>query len=163
MAFTTARTWVAGELVTAALMNTYIRDNQTALKAPPQDIYSTGAYGTTSTTSTSFVNTDATNLSLDITTTGGRILIIFNGLVSHGGVADNAQFDFAINGSRIGDTTHGLGARGISTSSVQFQCNYVILTGAQGAGAYNVKVMWRSVAGNSITLQSNVLFHICEI
>jgi hypothetical protein len=31
MAWTSPRTWVSGELVTAALMNTYIKDNQTAL------------------------------------------------------------------------------------------------------------------------------------
>ena len=32
MAFTTPRTWVAGEIVTAALMNTHIRDNERYLK-----------------------------------------------------------------------------------------------------------------------------------
>ena len=38
MAWTAPRTWVAGELVTAALMNTYIKDNQSAIVA------TTGAY-----------------------------------------------------------------------------------------------------------------------
>ena len=38
MAWTAPRTWVSGELVTAALFNTYIRDNQLAIVA------STGAY-----------------------------------------------------------------------------------------------------------------------
>src|SRR3990167_6626892 len=32
MAFTSPRTWVAGEIVTAALMNTHIRDNERYLK-----------------------------------------------------------------------------------------------------------------------------------
>lgn len=32
MAWTAARTWVAGELVTAAIMNTHIRDNLNALR-----------------------------------------------------------------------------------------------------------------------------------
>ena len=32
MAWTTPRTWVSGELVTAALMNTYIKENQDFLK-----------------------------------------------------------------------------------------------------------------------------------
>ena len=31
MAYTTARTWTTGELVTAALLNTHLRDNLTAL------------------------------------------------------------------------------------------------------------------------------------
>jgi hypothetical protein len=33
MAWTTPRTWVAGELVTAAMMNTHVRDNETELRA----------------------------------------------------------------------------------------------------------------------------------
>jgi hypothetical protein len=40
MAFTTPRTWVTGELVTAALLNTYIKDNQTALYAGAMSIAS---------------------------------------------------------------------------------------------------------------------------
>jgi len=39
MAWTTPRTWVAGELVTAALMNTYIKDNQIAIKAEADATY----------------------------------------------------------------------------------------------------------------------------
>ena len=34
MAWTTPRTWVSGELVTAALFNTHIRDNLNILKTP---------------------------------------------------------------------------------------------------------------------------------
>tara|TARA_R110000824_G_scaffold8899_2_gene40378 strand:- start:575 stop:1723 length:1149 start_codon:yes stop_codon:yes gene_type:complete len=37
MAWTAPRTWVAGELVTAALLNTHIRDNQTILKTAIND------------------------------------------------------------------------------------------------------------------------------
>jgi hypothetical protein len=37
MAWTTPRTWVSGELVTASIMNTYIRDNQNLLKTAIND------------------------------------------------------------------------------------------------------------------------------
>jgi hypothetical protein len=37
MAWTTPRTWVSGELVTAALFNTHIRDNLNILKTPIND------------------------------------------------------------------------------------------------------------------------------
>jgi hypothetical protein len=43
MAFTAPRTWVSGELVTAALMNTYVRDNQTALVGGYMEIASQAA------------------------------------------------------------------------------------------------------------------------
>ena len=34
MSWTTPRTWVAGEVVTAAIMNTHVRDNLSALRSP---------------------------------------------------------------------------------------------------------------------------------
>lgn len=37
MGWTSARTWVSGELITASIMNTYIRDNQNVLKTPIND------------------------------------------------------------------------------------------------------------------------------
>lgn len=43
MAWTAPRTWVAGELVTAALMNTHVRDNLTELRAGGIAIASQGA------------------------------------------------------------------------------------------------------------------------
>ena len=43
MAFTTPRTWVTGELVTAALLNTYVKDNQVAMYAGAMSIASQAA------------------------------------------------------------------------------------------------------------------------
>jgi len=43
MAWTAPRTWVSGELVTASLMNTYVRDNQTALVGGHMEIASQAA------------------------------------------------------------------------------------------------------------------------
>jgi len=44
MAFTTPRTWVSGELITAALMNTFVRDNQNAMTAGYMGIASQATY-----------------------------------------------------------------------------------------------------------------------
>ena len=43
MAWSTPRTWVTGELVTAALLNSYVRDNQNALHDGASDIASLAA------------------------------------------------------------------------------------------------------------------------
>lgn len=161
MAWSTPKTWTA-TLVTVADLNTYIRDNQNALKTPPQDIYSTGAYAGASTTSATFVNIDATNLSLDITTAGGRLAILFQALVYHTSGAGLAYFDLSINGSRIGDTSYGLGAKYMYASGVRIAVNIFIVTGAQVAGSYNVKPMWLTNTGGTINLDANVLFHIWE-
>ena len=43
MAFTSPRTWVAGELVTASLLNTHLRDNLNALYGGAMSITSQAA------------------------------------------------------------------------------------------------------------------------
>lgn len=161
MAWTTPKNWSA-ILVTVADLNTHIRDNLNALKTPPQDIYSTGAYAGANTTSSTFVNIDATNLSLDITTTGGRIAILLQVLVYATATAQRAYFDISINGSRIGDTSYGLGNVYCATAGERFTYNLFIVTGAQAAGSYNVKPMWLVNSGGTINLGANVLFHIWE-
>ena len=75
MTFTTPKTWVTGEPLTASDLNTYVRDNQDALKAPPADINNIDKGSNITTTSTSFVDVDATDFSATITTTGGRVKI----------------------------------------------------------------------------------------
>ena len=45
MAWTAPRTWTTGELVTAALMNTHVRDNQTYLKAIADTVIDTHPVG----------------------------------------------------------------------------------------------------------------------
>lgn len=79
MAWTTPRTWQVDELVTATLMNTHVRDNLNALKAPPsqQIVRDNGARYTT--TSTTFVPLDATNLVCTLNTNGGDVLVWFWG------------------------------------------------------------------------------------
>lgn len=161
MAWTTPKNWSA-TLVTVADLNTHIRDNLNALKTPPQDIYSTGAYAGASTTSSTFVNIDATNLSLDITTTGGRLAILFSAEVYSSSGAQRAYFDFSINGGRIGHASYGLGNVNIAAVSEYYTVNLFIVTGAQAAGSYNVKPMWLVNSGGTINLSTNVLFHIWE-
>lgn len=72
--WTAPRTWADAELVTAALLNTHIRDNFDYV-LNPNVIYVKNTSATDfTTTSTSFVAVDAT-LSVSITTHGGHLLI----------------------------------------------------------------------------------------
>lgn len=85
MAWTTPKTWTS-EVLTSNDMNTYLSDNTQYLydqiNTTPE-IYSyirtTGDY---STTSTSYVDIDATNMSATITTTGGDVIVTFAGTVT---------------------------------------------------------------------------------
>lgn len=80
MAWTAPRTWEAAEIVTADMMNTHVRDNLNQLRSPAVEHYVRGGSdGDYSTTSSTPVNIDATNLSQTITTTGNDVLVTFNG------------------------------------------------------------------------------------
>lgn len=76
--WTANRTWSAGEIVTAAIMNTYVRDNLDWLKTPidSQAIFST----TFTTTSASYV--DVTGATVTLTGNGGGFDVIFVATVS---------------------------------------------------------------------------------
>ena len=82
MAWTTPKTWTS-EVLTSNDMNTYLSDNTQYLYdevsySPAVYTYSrtTGNYSTTSTT---FVDIDASNMVATITTDGGDVLITFAG------------------------------------------------------------------------------------
>ena len=78
LAWTTPKTWADDELVTANVMNTHVRDNLNALKAPPTARYELNRTSDYTTTSTSFVDVDGTKLALTITTSGGDVMVHFN-------------------------------------------------------------------------------------
>lgn len=75
MAWTSPLTWVANQLVTATQMNTHLRDNLLALYNRPKARYASPNIGA-STTSTDWVNVDATNLALALTCTGADVLVL---------------------------------------------------------------------------------------
>ena len=67
MAFTTPRTWVSGELITAALMNTFVRDNQNAMIAGYMSVASQATYDL-------LYASSATQLSRIATSTANKLL-----------------------------------------------------------------------------------------
>lgn len=76
MAWTSPRTFVNGETETASIFNTHLRDNLIALGAMyglKQRVLSSVETSAFSGTSSSYA--DITNLTLSITTTGGRLVI----------------------------------------------------------------------------------------
>lgn len=89
MAWTTPRTWVAGELVTAALMNTFVRDDFAYLKDSPtfdgSVIITSGlTVGTSASIGTTLAVTGATTLSSTLAVTGTAT---FNGDMALGNAA----------------------------------------------------------------------------
>ncbi len=90
--WTPPRTWAVGELATAAMLNTHIRDNLDWLKTPPQAV--TTLPNTLSITSSAFV--DITTLNL--TTAGGALQVSLLVNVGFSGAGQFGQLALAVDG-----------------------------------------------------------------
>ena len=82
MAWTTPKTWTS-EPLTSIDLNAQLRDNQNYLKdrMDNSDSFTASGPGNYTTTSTAFVDVDATNLSLTLSTHGGDVLLGFTAAV----------------------------------------------------------------------------------
>lgn len=137
MTWNDPRTWSA-DAITDAVLNAEIRDNVLALKAPPTDYthyaFSASSYETT--TSTSFVQIDAT-LALSLTTGGGDVLLSFNAYAS------NCYLDFVVNGSRIG----GLDGIAAVPTTPPNSTSMTWLVQDLPAGVHSFDVYWKVASG----------------
>jgi hypothetical protein len=137
------RTWSVGELVTAALLNQHLRDNLEYLKTPPTALYVVNQSSDYTTTSTSFVNVDNTNLALTINTSGGDVLIGFFGYISNGG--GTIYLDVELDGVRIaGDD--GL-LRGAAAATQHYA--FVLLKSGVSVGTHTFKLQWKVNSGTA--------------
>lgn len=158
MAWTTPKTWTVDELVTASMLNTHLRDNLNYLfsgrggggTAVLRD--NSGQY---TTTSTSFVDVDATNLKIDLTLSGTKVLVGFSGVVEHSLGNNRVFFDVDVGGTRHANSfTDGLvmwrGENGPATMGAAF---VVLITGLS-TGANTFKLQWKVASGTG-RLKSN--------
>ena len=135
MAWTTPRTWVAGEVPTAAIMNAHVRDNLNALKDPPQAVAENFNVAL-STTSTSFVN--MTGVEVTVTTAGGRLLIGFMATLSGSG-GNATYFEITIDGVAVSGQATGI----LTQPALGTPQGFVDLSAALAAGAHTVRIQWR--------------------
>lgn len=101
MTWTTPRDWATGELVTASMMNTHVRDNLDYLMARPQGSILRDNNATYTTTSSSFTPIDSTNLAITVTPKGTKVLLLFGGVVSSTVSADVMWFDIQKDGAGL--------------------------------------------------------------
>lgn len=150
MAWTTPRTWVAGEVVTAAIMNVHIRDNLNAIA----DLAHAFAESTTddSTTSTTFV-AGASPLGVVFTApTSGIVFVTLSAYMGQTNSTNEAVVSFAVRtGGTIGSGTVVLGPSGdrslvcgmavVTSAPARLQASrrYPV-TGLTTGSTYNVRV-----------------------
>jgi hypothetical protein len=147
MAWTTPRTWAVGEAITADLLNEQLRDNLAELKDPPSANYELNEASDYTTTSTSFVDVDATSgkLSLTITTNGGDVLVHFEGAIAINS-SNKVYLEIDIDGVPVGgDDGINVGKHGINPHVVSFTR---LITGLS-TGSHTFKLQWKVSAGTA--------------
>ncbi len=145
MAWTTPKTWAVDELVTASALNTHMRDNLNALKAPPTAHYEVDEASDYTTNSTSFVDVDATHLALTITTSGGDVLVHFHANPSIGAPAF-LHFDVDVDGARVGGDD---GIVRYSTPSYNVPVSFTRLITGLAAGEHVFTLQWKVNSGTA--------------
>lgn len=89
------------DLINATIWNQDVVANTQALKNPPSDQYTANESSDYAGTG-SWADVDATNWSFSVTTTGGDVMVHFDGTVYTTGAAANVQLDVAVDGTRDG-------------------------------------------------------------
>lgn len=145
MAWTTPRTWVASELVTATLLNTHLRDNLNALKSPSVT-RKTETAGTFTTSSTSFVT--VTNGEIELVTTGGHLLVFVSGtLTANTGLIGYISL-LLDDKTRWGSATDGLQRVTMNGSAAAgFATSYVGFSGAISAANHTIALQVKTSTG----------------
>lgn len=154
-AWSSPRTWSAGELVTASLFNTHLRDQLNALKAPPTDYYNVDEASNYTTTSTSFTDVDATDLALSITTTGGDILVMFSGSYNVNNTIGRLFLEIDLDGSAQATNDGALAYYGNGITNIDgaiLPISFQRWLFGVSAGAHVIKLQWKVSSGHTATL-----------
>ena len=150
MAYTAPRTWVDSELLDASIMNTHVRDNLIALKAPPSDNYEANEGADYTEAATSLNAIDATNWRLTVTTTGGDVLLGFVASISNSGGGNFTFFDIY----DVGNVAYLGGNDDIcvqetSVAADRDTVSFVWLATGLAADAYQFEIHWKVSAGTT--------------
>jgi len=146
MSWSTPRTWTAGELATASLLNTHLRDQLDFLKAPPTGSKTLNEAANYTTNATSFADVDSTNLSFTLNTAGGDVLITFTGTFSHNTAAGRVYLDVSVDGTdTFGDD--GLLVTACETAARFYSFSMVAWKLSLSAGSHTFRLRWKTNTG----------------
>ena len=148
MVWTAPKTWTSEPLI-AGDLNIHLRDNMEALKEPPSADYVLDESADYSTTSTSFVNVDGTNLSLTIETNGGAVMIGFYGTFKPGSNSNIGYFDVEMDGGRIGGDDGLIACERAATGGTpnKLAVSFVRLVTGVSAGMHTFNLQWKVNGG----------------
>ncbi len=156
MAWTTPDTRSAGDVLSAANYNTYLRDNLNYLfSGRPKFAILRDNGASYTTTSTSFVDVDATNLKGTLTLSGSAVLIGFQCVLASSGAGGPLapQFDISVDGVRVGASgADGLMRASSTTTYVYPGVALLALITNLSAGSHTFKVLWKCNQALTVTM-----------
>jgi hypothetical protein len=144
MAWTTPATWTPGQVVTASDLNTHLRDNLNFLFSRPNSVIKRDNNANYTTTSTSFVDVDGTNLKITLTITGSVVLLAFTVMAT-----SNAIFDILIDSTRYASGGNDGLLAAQDASSARGPVSAALLITGLSAGAHTFKLQWKAVTGTA--------------
>jgi hypothetical protein len=145
MAWTSPHTWSVSELVTSTKLNEQLRDNMLALKDPPTSLYNVNEGADYTTTSDTFVDVDATDLSLTIVTGGGDVLVWFYGTVRNANGGGGVGLNFSVDGTDFA-ADDGLLVTA-SSSTLAENVAFIVLVQGLSAGSHTFNLRYRRNGG----------------
>ena len=154
MGWSTPATFSTGQLIGATDLNTYVRDNTNYLLARPKNAIKRDNNANYTSTSTSFVDIDGTNLAIVLSISGTTVLLNFQAVYTYnGGTYVTAAFDFTVDGSRYaaGGVDGLMLSPNTSTGKDGFISMTALVTGLS-AGSHTFKVQWKAQTAGTIGL-----------
>ena len=145
--WTTPKTFAEDEVLTYLDVNTYLSDNTEFLFDRPSDEYVVDGGTDYTTTSTTFVDVDATNLKLEITSGGSHLLVHGHIILSNVSVSAYVYLDIEVNGVRQGGQAGIVGMRSVSANDRTTVTFSRLLD--LPADDYEIKLQWRVSAGTA--------------
>lgn len=149
MAWSTPKTWSTGELVTSSLLNTHLRDQLIFLKDPPTGQYTLNQGSDYTTTSSTYVDVDGTNLALTLVTAGGDVLVGFYGTFQHSTANAAVALDISVDGVRQGGDDGLITGRAASTQNGYLPIAFVAMVRGLSAGSHTIKLQWKTTAATA--------------
>src|SRR5260221_5905875 len=153
MPWTTPPTFTPGQVVTATDLNSYLRDNPSYLLGRPNSAIRRNNGSDYTTSPSSFVDIDGTNLAITFVLSGTAVLITFAGALRTAAARQQADFDVTVDGVRYGLGNNGLISINIPNASVDNLVSFAVLVSGLAAGTHTFKLQWK-VSGSTLTLRA---------
>lgn len=148
--WTAPRTYATGEIVTASMLNTHVRDNFEFLKLREDtalNALTCNTFASYNTSSTTFVDVDATALGGTLTLSGTAPVLIaaFASWKSSAASVDSC-LDVSVDGTRIGGSTYGVALMQWASANLNMPVSFM-QTRLFTAGAHVFRLQWRTSSG----------------